>query len=121
MAASGNTGFKRIYLAAQYSARGLTATFQNEEAFRQEVYLSLVLITLAFYLGENAVQITLMIGSVLLVMIVEIFNSAIETVVDRIGTERHELSGRAKDMGSAAVFVAFINVVVVWGLILFYS
>ena len=121
MAASGNTGFKRIYLAAQYSARGLTATFQHEEAFRQEVYLSLVLIPLAFYLGENAVQIALMIGSVLLVMIVEIFNSAIEAVVDRIGTERHELSGRAKDMGSAAVFVAFINVVVVWGLILLYS
>jgi diacylglycerol kinase (ATP) len=120
MAASGNTGLKRIYLAAVFSWRGLTATFRNEEAFRQEVYLSLVLIPLAFYLGDNAIQISLMIGSVLLVFIVEIFNSAIEAVVDRIGSERHELSGRAKDMGSAAVLVAFVNLVLVWGLILFY-
>lgn len=120
MAASGNTGLKRIYLAALYSWSGLAATFRHEEAFRQEVYLAVLLLPLAVYLGENAIQISLMIGSVLLVLIVEIFNSAIEAVVDRIGSERHELSGRAKDMGSAAVFVAFINVVVVWGLILLY-
>ena len=87
----------------------------------QEVYLSIVLLPLAFYLGDNGIQIAMMVGSILLVMIVEILNSAIEAVVDRIGMERHKLSGRAKDMGSSAVMLSLINVVVVWSLVLFYK
>lgn len=121
MAYSGNTGIKRIFLAFLYSWQGFRACFRKEEAFRQEVYLSIVLLPLAFYLGDNGIQIAMMVGSILLVMIVEILNSAIEAVVDRIGMERHKLSGRAKDMGSSAVMLSLINVVVVWSLVLFYK
>ncbi|HEY9049907.1 MAG TPA: diacylglycerol kinase [Gammaproteobacteria bacterium] len=118
MADSGNTGFKRVILAGGYSLQGLKSAYRNEAAFRQEFWLAVILIPLAFYLGDNAIEIALMVGSVMLVMIVEILNSAIEAVVDRIGMERHELSGRAKDMGSAAVFLALLNVVIMWSLML---
>ncbi|MBI3188496.1 MAG: diacylglycerol kinase [Gammaproteobacteria bacterium] len=121
MAYSGNTGLKRILMAGLYSWQGFKAAFRKEEAFRQEVYLSAVLIPLAFYLGDNGMQIAMMVGSVLLVLMVEILNSAIEAVVDRIGMEPHKLSGRAKDMGSSAVLLSLINVVVVWSLVLFYK
>jgi len=121
MAYSGNTGLKRIFLAGLYSYQGFKACFRKEEAFRQEVYLSIVLLPLAFYLGDNGIQIAIMVASVLLVLMVEILNSAIEAVVDRIGMERHKLSGRAKDMGSAAVLLSLINLVVMWSLVLFYK
>ena len=118
MAYSGNTGLKRVLLAGVYSWQGLKTCYRKEEAFKQEVWLAAILIPLAIYLGENGIEIAIMIGSVLLVMIVEILNSAIEAVVDRIGMERHKLSGRAKDMGSAAVFLALLNVVIMWSLML---
>ena len=120
MAYSGNTGLKRILLAGTYSWQGFKTAYRKEEAFRQETWLAVVLIPLAIWLGNSGIEIALMIGSVFLVLIVEILNSAIEAVVDRIGMERHKLSGRAKDMGSAAVFLSLVNVVVVWSLVLFY-
>jgi len=120
MAYSGNTGIKRVVLAGLYSWRGLKVAFRKEEAFRQESILAMILLPLAFYLGQSGIDIALMGGSVLLVLIVEILNSAIEAVVDRISFERHKLSGRAKDMGSAAVLLSLLNVVMVWSLVLFY-
>lgn len=108
------TGFKRLVAAAGFSMAGLSSAYKTEAAFRQEVWLSVVLIPLAVYLGDNATEISLLIGSILLLMIIELLNTAVEIVVDRIGDEYHELSGRAKDTGSAAVFLAIVLVVVVW-------
>ncbi len=119
MAKTGNKGLKRILMAALYSWQGIKASFKNEEAFRQELLLAIVLMPLAFWLGDSRVEIALMVSSVLLVLIVEILNSAIEAIVDRVGSEFHELSGRAKDMGSAAVLFALLNVVFVWAIVLF--
>jgi diacylglycerol kinase (ATP) len=119
MAYSGNTGFNRLIKATQFTRQGILAAYQHEEAFRQEVWLTIVLIPLGIYLGDNGVEKALLVGSVLLLPIVEILNSAIEAVVDRIGQEKHELSGRAKDMGSAAVALTVLLVIVVWGLVLF--
>ncbi|WP_321368099.1 diacylglycerol kinase [uncultured Desulfuromusa sp.] len=110
-----NVGIKRIILAAGYSALGMKAAFQHEAAFRQELLFSLVLIPLAFWLDVEPLQRILMVGSLFLVMIVELLNSAIEAVVDRIGPEKHELSGRAKDLGSAAVLVSLILTAYIWG------
>lgn len=118
MADSGNTGLTRIIKATGYSWLGIKAAYQNEAAFRQELLLAAVLIPLAIWLADNVIQMALMISSVFLVMIVEILNSAIEAVVDRFGGELHELSGRAKDMASAAVFLALIYMAVIWGLML---
>jgi len=118
MAGSGNTGITRWMKALGFTWLGLKATYKHEEAFRQEVLLLLISTPLAIWLANTGIQISLMIGSVLLLLIVELLNSAIEAVVDRFGGEIHELSGRAKDMGSAAVFVAMVNVALVWGLIL---
>ena len=95
------------------------AAYRHEEAFRQELLLSIILIPLALLLGETGVEKALLVGSVMLLLLVEILNSALEAVVDRFGEELHELSGRAKDMGSAAVFLAIVNLVVTWGLVLF--
>jgi diacylglycerol kinase (ATP) len=119
MAHSGNTGLKRLVLATKYSWQGFRAAYANEEAFRQETWLALVFIPLGFYLGETGVEKALLVCSVLLLMLVEILNSAIEAVVDRFGGEHHELSGRAKDMGSAAVLLAMVFSTVTWGAILF--
>lgn len=119
MAYSGNTGLKRIIKAGQFSWQGIKAAFKYEEAFRQEILLVLAMVPLAIWLGETGIERALMIASVILVLIVEILNSAIEAVVDRFGMEHHELCGRAKDMGSAAVLFSLINVAVVWLLILF--
>lgn len=119
MAYSGNTGLKRIIKAGQFSWQGIKATFKYEEAFRQEIFLVLVMVPLAIWLGESGLERALMIASVILVLIVEILNSAIEAVVDRFGMEHHELCGRAKDMGSAAVLFSLINVAVIWALIIF--
>ena len=110
----GNTGFKRIVLAAGYSAKGLRAAFVNEAAFRQELLLALVLIPLAIWLDVEPTQRLLMIAALFVVLITELMNSAIEAVVDRIGAERHELSGRAKDIGSAAVLLALLLCATIW-------
>lgn len=118
MAYSGNTGFTRIIKAAGYSWQGITAAYKHEAAFRQETWLAVVLIPLAIWLAENSVQLVLMISSVLLVLLVEILNSAIEAVVDRFGSELHELSGRAKDMASAGVTFSLIILLLIWGLML---
>jgi len=114
----GKTGLRRILNAAGYSWAGLAAAFKHENAFQQEVFLALVLVPLALFLGDSGSERALMIGAVLLVLMVELLNSAIEAAVDRISLEHHQLIKRAKDMGSAAVMVALINVVAVWALVL---
>lgn len=119
MANRENTGIKRIIRATGYSWQGLCAAFKHEAAFRQELLAFVILTPLAFYLGHTPLQITFMIGSLFLVLITELLNSAIEAVVDRFGDEQHELSGRAKDIASAAVFLSLANVVVVWCIIIF--
>ena len=112
------TGLTRIIKAAGYSYKGLSAAWQHEAAFRQELVVTLLAIILAVWLDVGAIARILLIGSVALVMIVEILNSAIEAVVDRIGSEHHELSGRAKDMGSAAVSLAIVLARFGWGTVL---
>ncbi|KOC87841.1 diacylglycerol kinase [Winslowiella iniecta] len=112
------TGLTRIVKAAGYSWKGLRAAWQNEAAFRQESVAAIVAIILACWLDVDAITRVLLIGSVLLVIIVEILNSAIEAVVDRIGSEMHPLSGRAKDMGSAAVLLSILLAVFVWIMLL---
>ncbi len=99
-------GLARAWRAAKCSMQGLDAAWQNESAFRQEVTLALVFIPLGFWLGESLIQKLFLVALVVLVLIIEIINSAIEAAVDRVGEEIHELSGRAKDLGSAAVFMA---------------
>jgi diacylglycerol kinase (ATP) len=118
MAYSGNTGITRLIKAGQYSWQGFKAAYKHEEAFRQEVWTLCLAVPLALWLGDNGMEKALMIGSVSLLLIVELLNSAVEAVVDRIGMENHELSGRAKDIGSAAVMLTIINAVVVWLLML---
>ena len=114
----GKTGLRRVLNAAGYSWAGLGAAFRHEDAFRQETFLALVLIPLALILGDTGIERALMIGSVLLVLIVELLNSAVEAAVDRISLEHHHLIKRAKDMGSAAVMIALVNVMAVWALVL---
>jgi diacylglycerol kinase (ATP) len=118
MAKPGDDGITRIIKAGRYSWQGLCAAWRNEAGFRQEVWLGIVMIPLGLYLGGNGVEKALLVSSVILIVLVEILNSALEAVVDRFGGEQHELSGRAKDMGSAAVAVAFILMTSVWVLIL---
>ena len=113
----GKTGFSRIIAATAYSWQGLTAAYRHEAAFRQELLLAIILIPLAFVIADNGLETAVLIGSLFILLIAEIINSAIEAVVDRFGHELHELSGRAKDMGSAAVFLALCNVMISWLLI----
>jgi diacylglycerol kinase (ATP) len=115
----GKTGIRRLMNAFGYSLDGFKAAFKHEDAFRQEVFLACLLIPLALYLTHEPIHRALMIGSILLVLIVELLNSAVEAVVDRVSIERHELAKRAKDIGSAAVFIALLNTAVIWGLVLF--
>jgi diacylglycerol kinase (ATP) len=115
----GKTGVRRLVNAFGYSMAGLKAAYQNEDAFRQEVLLAIVLLPLAFILEQEAIGRALMVGSVLLVIMVELLNSAVEATVDRISLENHLLAKRAKDIGSAAVFVSLVNLAAVWGLVLF--
>ena len=115
MAKPGATGVTRIINAAGYSMKGLRSAWINEAAFRQELMLILLLMPLAFWIGDSLNQILLLIVISWLVVIVEVLNSAVEAVVDRIGPEHHELSGRAKDLGSAAVFIALALNALVWG------
>jgi len=117
MADQGVTGIKRIINAAGYTYAGLIAAFKNEAAFRQELLLVAVLVPVAFWLGEGSIEKALLISSLLLILIIELINSAIESAIDRIGYEQHELSGQAKDIGSAAVFLALINAAVIWTLL----
>ncbi len=119
MSSQGTAGLERLFKALGFSMQGLTAAFKNEAAFRQEIYLSIVLVPLGFYLGETGVEIALLVSVILLVLITELINSGMEAVVDRFGGEHHQLSGRAKDVGSAAVLIALLNVVLVWGCVLF--
>jgi diacylglycerol kinase (ATP) len=117
MGKPGNTGLRRIINATFFSMAGLRVAWRDEAAFRQELLLSVVLVPTAFWLGRNAVERSLLIGSCLIVLIVELLNTGIENVVDRFGEERHRLSGQAKDMGSAAVFMSLMLTLVVWSLI----
>lgn len=114
----GKTGLRRVWNALFYSMSGFRAAFKHEDAFRQEVILAAILVPAAFFLRHAAVDRAIMIGSVLLVLLAELVNSAIEATVDRISLEDHKLAKRAKDIGSAAVFVTLVNVVVMWALIL---
>ena len=114
----GKTGLTRVWNALLYSLDGLSAAFRHEDAFRQEVLLALVLIPLALYAPAPGMGKALMVASVVLVLVVELVNSSIEAVTDRISLEDHVLAKRAKDMGSAAVMLSLINVPVVWLLVL---
>ena len=109
-----DTGIKRIISAGGFSLKGLSAAYRHEAAFRQEVWLAVVLVPAALWLGQTWLEKTLLISAVLVLLIVELLNSAIEAVVDRIGEEYHDLAGRAKDMGSAAVFLAMGLLVLIW-------
>ncbi|SKA09071.1 diacylglycerol kinase [Novilysobacter spongiicola] len=108
----------RMLKAARWSIQGLVAAWLHESSFRLEVYLFVLLAPLAVWLGDTPVERVLLLGSMILVLSVELLNSSIEAVIERYGPEFHELAGRAKDMGSAAVFVLMINVLATWGLIL---
>jgi diacylglycerol kinase (ATP) len=111
----GNTGFRRVIRATRFSAQGFAHAWKYEAAFRQELVLAVVLTPVAFWLGQTIVERASLIAVLLLALIVELLNSAIEAAIDRHGDEHHVLSGRAKDMGSAAVFTALLVVVLVWG------
>jgi diacylglycerol kinase (ATP) len=115
----GKTGLKRVWNALFYSLDGFKAAWMHEDAFRQESLLAMIMIPLAFVLADEALERALMIAVVLLVLVVELINSAIEATVDRISLESHQLAKRAKDISSAAVLIALVNVLVVWGLVLF--
>lgn len=121
MPAKNRGGFQRLYKATIYSLQGLQAAYRNEAAFRLEVFLSIFLIPLGLWLGENGTERALLVGSTLLVMIIELINSGIEAVVDRFGGDHHELSGIAKDIASAAVLLALVNFLVIWSLVLFFG
>ena len=118
MAHQNAKGIKRLINACIFSVAGFKATWTHEEAFRQEVIIFVVSTPIALWLGETTVEKLLLIGSVVLLMLVELLNSAVEAVVDRVGFEHHELSGRAKDIGSAAVMMSLAWVAVTWTLIL---
>jgi diacylglycerol kinase (ATP) len=116
--AVGLKGWARLQSAARNSLQGFAATYRHEEAFRQEAWLTLVLLPLGLWLGETGVERVLLAGSWLLVPLVELMNSAVESAIDRIGPERHPLSGRSKDQASAAVLLAIGLAVMTWLLIL---
>ena len=114
----GKTGLRRLINAFGYSMDGLAAAYKNEDAFRQEVRLALLLIPLALYLGHTSLERAAMVACVFLVIIVELLNSSVEATVDRISLDHHLLAKRAKDIGSAAVLMSLLNLLVVWALIL---
>ena len=116
----GKTGFRRLWNAFHYSLEGFSAAFRNEDAFRQEVFLALVMIPTALILPLRGFEKALLVFSVLLVLIVELLNSGIEATVDRISLENHHLAKRAKDIGSAAVFASLVNVAATWILVIFF-
>ncbi len=110
----GRTGIDRVIHAARYSVAGLKGAYDGESAFRQEFWLAVALVPLAFWLGRGWVEVALLAGSVMQVLIVELLNSAVEAAIDRISLELHELSKRAKDIGSAAVFLSLLLCAGVW-------
>ena len=112
------TGFTRLFRAFGASLKGFTGAYREEAAFRQELALAVVVIPLGLWLGRNGIERVLLIAPMFIVLIVELINSAIEATVDRIGLERHKLSGLAKDIGSAAVFTSLTLLAVVWVLVL---
>ncbi|WP_445402346.1 diacylglycerol kinase [Zobellella sp. An-6] len=114
----GKTGLSRIISAGGYSLQGLKSAYRNEAAFRQECWLAAVLLPLAIWWEVGLVARVLLVGSLVLVLVVELLNSAVEAVVDRIGPEHHELAGRAKDMGSAAVLLTLLLAILTWVLVL---
>ncbi len=114
----GKTGLVRLWNALGYSRDGLVAAWKNEAAFREELLLTAIAIPLAIFLGKTGVDRALLIGSIIVILIVEILNSAVEAVVDKASPEKHELAKRAKDMGSAAVFLSLINAAAVWACVL---
>jgi len=113
------TGIKRVFYAAKYSWKGICSSWKHEAAFRQEIGLLMMLTPVSFWLAETLWQWVLLISVLLLLIVVELLNSAIESVVDRVGADYHKLSGRAKDQGSAAVLFAFIIALLVWGAMLY--
>jgi diacylglycerol kinase (ATP) len=114
MEKKGKADLSRLYRAFIYSMKGIKSVWEHEAAFRQEIYLFIFQVPAAFFLGTNWVERSLLIGSCIIVLITELLNSAVEAVVDRFGSEHHELSGRAKDMGSAAVFFSLLLNVFIW-------
>jgi diacylglycerol kinase (ATP) len=118
MAYQNATGWRRIVNAFGYSIKGLKACYEVEEAFRQEVLVLIPAIPLGLWLGETPVERALLVGSLMIVPIVELLNSAIEANVDRVGLERHELAKRAKDIASAAVFMSILLTTLIWALLL---
>jgi diacylglycerol kinase (ATP) len=112
------TGLRRVWLATRHSMRGLRHCYRSEAAFRQELLLAVVLLPAALWLGQDGVERALLVGSMLLVLIVELLNTGIEVVVDRISTEHHHLSGFAKDLGSGAVFFSLLLLAATWALVL---
>lgn len=119
MGKPGNTGIRRILRATVYSAQGLGHAFKHEAAFRQEFALTIVMTPIAIWLGRDAIEIGLLIAVLLFTLVVELLNTAIEVAIDRHGEEQHELSGAAKDLGSAAVFVSLVIVALVWGSVVY--
>ena len=111
-------GAVRLWLATLNSLRGLKHCYHSEAAFRQEVWAACLMLPAAFWLGRSGIERVLLVGSALLVMIVELLNTAIEVVVDRIGLERHHLSGFAKDLGSSAVLLALLLALITWGTVI---
>ena len=114
----GKTGLRRLINAARYSISGLAEAARNEDAFRQELILAAILVPLGLWLGHSGTAKALLVGSLLLVLVVELLNSALEATVDRISLEDHPLARRAKDIGSAAVMIALVNAAAVWALVL---
>ena len=115
----GKKGLVRLWNATGYSRDGLLAAWRHEAAFREEVLLAAVAIPLAFYFGKTGVDRALLVGSIVLILIVEILNSGLEAIVDKASPEKHDLAKRAKDMGSAAVLLALVNAAAIWALVLF--
>jgi diacylglycerol kinase (ATP) len=112
------TGLRRLWLALGNTGRGLQNAWREEAAFRQELALAALVIPLGLWLGRNGIERFLLVSPMLLILVVELLNSAVEAAIDRIGLERHPLSGQAKDLGSAAVGVAFVILIVSWVLVL---
>lgn len=119
MGKPGKTGMARVIDAFGYSMKGLSASWKYEAAFRQEITMGLVLIPIAFWLAQTHIELILLISSIFWVWMAELANSSVEAVVDRTGSERHELSGRAKDIGSALVFMSLLLLGITWGIIAF--
>ena len=119
MGKPGNTGIRRLLRATVYSVQGFVHAFRNEAAFRQELALTVVLVPAALWLGRDVIERAMLVAVLFFVLAVELLNSAVEAAVDRHGDEHHELSGAAKDLGSAAVFVSLTIVVVVWGAVVY--